>query len=240
MKTAQILIIGDEILSGRTQDTNSNYLAKALFVRGIRVQKIEVIPDNLLLISQWINQKHALTDFTFVCGGIGGTPDDVTRLAVANGLGLKLVRNKEAEAILLDYYKEKINEDRISMADLPEGATLIPNPQTKAPGIKIKNIYVLAGIPQILKDMFEQIKHELVGSPLFEEAINMTVGEGDIAKLMKVLNKEFPLLELGSYPTLERDRGYKTQLVFRALSQEIVSNSINRFKDLCKEHHLPV
>src|ERR1700678_3979417 len=109
MKTAQILIIGDEILSGRTADTNSHYLAKALFVRGVRVQKIEIIADNIVLIAQWVQKNYGLKDFTFICGGIGGTPDDVTRFAVATGLGLKLTRHKEAEKTLLDYYKDRVN-----------------------------------------------------------------------------------------------------------------------------------
>src|ERR1700722_2212252 len=107
MKTAQILIIGDEILSGRTIDTNSNYLAKGLAVRGVRVSRIVVLPDNLVLISQWIKNHHGSSDFVFVCGGIGGTPDDVTREAVARSLGVKLKRNSEAEKLLRDFYTER-------------------------------------------------------------------------------------------------------------------------------------
>src|ERR1700722_13455437 len=128
MKTAQILIIGDEILSGRTNDTNSHFLARALFVRGVRVSSIEVIADNEVLISQWISQNHGLSDYLFVCGGIGGTPDDVTRSAVARACGVKLRRHPEAERILLKYYEKRVNEDRMSMADLPEGCVLIENP----------------------------------------------------------------------------------------------------------------
>ncbi len=235
MKTAQILIIGDEILTGRTQDTNSRFLAKGLFVRGIRVQKIDVLPDNLTLISQWVNKNHALTDYTFICGGIGGTPDDITREAVAQGLGVKIERNKIAEKILTDYYGDKINPHRMLMADLPVGCELIENTVTKAPGFKIKNIYVFAGIPEIMKAMFETIRESLAQSQLFEEALDLKVGEGEIAQFMKVLNKEFPLLELGSYPRILKagDTGYRTQLVFRAIDQQIVIDSLARFKVLC-------
>lgn len=234
MKTAQILIIGDEILTGRTADSNSNYLARALFVRGLRVQKIEVIPDNLILISQWIQNYHGLTDFTFVAGGIGGTPDDMTRLGIAKGLGIELKRNKVAEEILLKFYGDRMNSDRMSMADLPEGCELIENDVTQAPGFKIKNIYVFAGIPNILHSMFEKIKNEIIGEPLFEEEIKLKVGEGDIAKFMKILNEEFPLLELGSYPTLDPARGYKTQLVFRGSSEILVRQALARFNELSK------
>jgi molybdenum cofactor synthesis domain-containing protein len=236
MKTAKILIIGDEILSGRTQDTNSNYLAKALSIRGIRVLKIEVIPDDLILISQWVHQNHGLADYIFICGGIGGTPDDVTRSAVARGVGVELQRNPTAEKLLKEYYKERANEDRMSMSDLPEGCELITNNVTKAPGFKIKNIYVFAGIPQILHDMFENIKNELEGEPLFEEELNLKVGEGDIAKFMKQINKEFPLVELGSYPSLSSDKkGYKTQLVFRAPDSKLVSLAVKRFQALAEK-----
>ncbi len=232
MKTAQILIVGDEILSGRTTDSNSNYLARALFVRGVRVQRIEVIPDNLILIGQWIQNCHGLTDFTFVAGGIGGTPDDMTREGVARGLGVELKRHKEAAAILLKYYGEKINSDRLGMADLPMGCQLIENNVTHAPGFKIKNIYVFAGIPKILHAMFEKIQNEITGDPLFEEELKLKVGEGDIAQFMRIINMEFPLLELGSYPTLDPDKGYKTQLVFRATSQKVVRDALARFKEL--------
>jgi len=235
MKTAQILIIGDEILSGRTVDTNSHFLARSLFVRGVRVLRIEVLPDQINFISQWVHQNHGLCDFTFICGGIGGTPDDITRQAVARGLGVPLIRHPVAEKILTNYYQERSNADRMSMADLPEGCELILNPVTQAPGFKIRNIYVFAGIPKILYAMFENVKNDFAGEPLFEEELNILVGEGDVAIHMKQINKEFPLLELGSYPTLENDRGYKTQLVFRSQNKILVASALKRFKELAGE-----
>src|SRR4051812_44080119 len=124
MKTAQILIIGDEILSGRTVDTNSHFLAKALAERGVKVLRIDVIGDQLNAVSSWIHERHGLSDWVFVCGGIGGTPDDVTREAVARGVRSRLVRSPEADKLLREYYGDRANEDRMSMADLPEGCTL--------------------------------------------------------------------------------------------------------------------
>ena len=233
MKTAQILIVGDEILSGRTSDTNSGYLAKALGTRGVRVTQIAVVPDNEILIAQWLHQHHGLSDYVFVCGGIGGTPDDVTRSAVARACEVPLTRHPQAEKTLLEYYKERVNESRMTMADLPKGCTLIENTVTKAPGFKLENIYVFAGIPKILHAMWESIKHEFEGKPLFEAEIKLKVGEGEVAHFMTQLNKEFPLLELGSYPTLEPERGFKTQLVFRSLEEKIVQSAIGRFRELC-------
>ena len=236
MKTAQILIIGDEILSGRTADTNSNFLAKALSVRGIRTERIVVLPDNVVILTQWIHHNHCLSDYVFICGGIGGTPDDVTRIAVAQGVGVKLVRHPEAEKILLAYYKEKVNPSRMSMADLPEGCEIIQNSVSLAPGIKIKNIYVFAGIPKIMYAMFEAIKNDLVGGlPIIEAELNLVVGEGEIAGHMIQVNKEFPLLELGSYPTMDSSKGYKTQIVFRSQNKEITQSALARFKELCGE-----
>jgi molybdenum cofactor synthesis domain-containing protein len=234
MKTAQILIVGNEILSGRTADTNSHYLARALFVRGVRVQSIEVLPDQISRISQWVRERSALSDFCFICGGIGGTPDDVTRLAVARGMGVKLERHAVAEKILNTYYGDRINADRMSMGDLPSGCELIENSVTHAPGFKIKNVYVFAGIPKILYAMFESVQNDFLGTPFFEEEMNLTVGEGEIAQFMRLLEKEFPLLELGSYPTLDPSKGYKTQLVFRSTDKGLVVSAIARFKDLAK------
>jgi len=233
MKTAQIFIVGDEILSGRTTDTNSPFLAKVLAVRGVRVMGIGVIPDNEIIIAQWIREKHGLSDFLFVCGGIGGTPDDVTRSAVARACDVSLIRHPEAEERLLKYYGEKKNEERMSMADLPDGCTLIDNPVSQAPGFKIKNIYVFAGIPKVLHAMWANVEKSIQGTPLFEKEINLKVGEGEIARHMKQLNREFPLLELGSYPTFETHLGYKTQLVFKSTNEEIVRLAFDRFKELC-------
>ena len=150
-------------------------------------------------------------------------------VAVARGLSVSITRNPEAERLLRGYYKDRINLDRLSMADLPDGSSLIDNPVTMAPGFKIANIYVFAGIPSIMHAMFENIKNELHGIPQFEKEMNLKVGEGEVARFMKIINREFPLVELGSYPTLEVSRGYKTQLVFKAPSQEMLVNAVTRF-----------
>jgi molybdenum cofactor synthesis domain-containing protein len=239
MKTAQILIVGDEILSGRTVDTNSHYLAKELFARGIRVRRIEVVPDDIVAIAQWVHHRHGLSDIVFVCGGIGGTPDDVTREAVARGVAIPIERNQEALKRLTKYYagrKVELNADRMRMADMPVGCTLIDNSVTTAPGFKIKNIYVMAGIPEVMHAMFDAIKEELKGTPVFESEINLQVGEGEIARHMIRINDEFPDVELGSYPTLDPKRGYKTQLVFKAATQDRLKAAVDRFDLLMKKN----
>lgn len=235
MKTAQILIVGDEILSGRTADTNSAFLAKELFKIGARLQRIHVIGDNLNLIAAWIHQNHGLSDYVFVCGGIGGTPDDMTREAVARGVGVGLHRHPEADRILKEFYGDRANAERMSMADLPEGCTLIPNSVTKAPGFKIRNIYVMAGVPSIMKAMFEEIRREIQGTAIFETELKLQVGEGEIARFMKKINLEFPQLDLGSYPTMDPNRDYKTLLVFKSSDQNEVNRALIRFKEMMGE-----
>ncbi|MCC6276469.1 MAG: competence/damage-inducible protein A [Oligoflexia bacterium] len=233
MKTAQILIIGDEILSGRTQDTNSLFLARALYARGIRVLATQVLPDQINVVSQWIRRHYALADYLFICGGIGGTPDDITRAAVARALDVPLTRNVAAEKLLRSYYKDKINDDRLQMADLPEGCDLIQNNITLAPGLRIKNIFVFAGIPRIMHSMFESIEGLLLGStPMHERELRLQVGEGEIAAHMRTLLKEFPDLELGSYPRVDPSQDYRTQLIFKSLNAETVERAQMRFEVL--------
>jgi molybdenum cofactor synthesis domain-containing protein len=236
MKTAQILIIGNEILSGRTQDTNSHYLARALFARGVRVVRTEVIPDEINQIAGWVNHNHGLSDYVFICGGIGGTPDDLTRQAVARGMGVAVERHPRAEALLRAYYKERINSERLNMADLPSGCELIENSMTLAPGFKIGNIYVFAGIPEIMKAMWEVVAPTIAGTPLFEKELNLKVGEGDIALHMKTVMSAFPQVEIGSYPSLRPDeRGYRTQIVIRSHSEDLNEAALQRFKQECGE-----
>jgi molybdopterin-biosynthesis enzyme MoeA-like protein len=147
------------------------------------------------------------------------------------------VRNPQAEKILREYYGERLNAERLNMADLPEGCELVTNTVTKAPGIKIKNIYVFAGVPKILRAMWDQVESEISGTPIFEVDCRLKVGEGDVAHHMKTVINEYPLVELGSYPNLEPDeRGYRTQIVMRSQSKQLAEAALARFLQLCGEN----
>lgn len=234
MKTARLLIIGNEILSGRTQDTNSRYLASQLHARGIKLEKIEVYPDEVIPLAQWVRDNCNCADYIFVVGGIGATPDDVTREAVARGLGVKLSMHPQAEKLLRDYYKEKINDNRLRMAQLPEGCELIDNPSTFAPGIRIKNIFVMAGIPRVLQSMFESIKDQLSTTQYYEVVRRIKSGEGEFAHIMSEVQKEFADVAIGSYPTLDRSLPYRAELVFGGLAQERVLACVGSFEKKCE------
>lgn len=163
-KTASVLLIGNELLSGRTKDANLPYLAVELNKLGIRVVECRVVPDVESVIVDAIHALRERSDYVFTTGGIGPTHDDITAQAVAAAFGRKVVRNAEAEALLRAYYPaEKINEARLKMADMPDGAALIHNPVSTAPGFRVENVYALAGVPDIARAMFDHLKHELVG-----------------------------------------------------------------------------
>ena len=165
-KTAVICVIGDEILSGRTRDSNSHYLARRLAEIGVEVERIVVLPDRRDCIVDFLREWAERCDYLFTSGGIGPTHDDITREMVAEATGRRLVMHGEAEGILRDHYGSEMTEARLSMALLPEGAELIYNPITAAPGCIVENIFVLPGIPEILEVMFESIVDRLPASIL--------------------------------------------------------------------------
>lgn len=200
--TACILIIGNEVLSGRTQDANLGFLAERLNELGIQVPEARVIRDDMKVIADTINEVRATHDYVFTTGGIGPTHDDITSESVARAFGLPFGRNAEAEAILRAYYKpDEITEERLSMADMPEGAELIENPVSRAPGFQIGNVFVLPGVPRIMRDMFNGMAHRLTGgAPMLSRSITAELPEGVLAKPLGVLQLEYPGVEMGSYP----------------------------------------
>ncbi len=243
MKTAQVLIIGNEILSGRTLDTNTQFLAKSLGSRGVRVIRCFTISDDMGEIVSTIQNHHQNSDYFFVCGGIGSTPDDKTRGAVAQAMGVSLMRHPVADKLLREYYGARLNDDRISMADLPQGCTLIDNPITAAPGFKIKNLYVFAGIPKLVQAMFENVRHEFTGIALHEREITLNRGEGELSTFMRTITDKYPLVELGSYPLLDpaqlslpfEKRQFGTQIVLRGEDSQLVDQAFEEFMAMVSE-----
>ena len=161
--TAGIIIIGDEILSGRTQDTNSNFIARELVQAGIKLSEIRVIQDDINIIKNTVLEFHKAYSYVFTSGGIGPTHDDITSESIAKAFNVKYSIHSEAFEILKKYYpKNKFNKSRQKMAKIPEKAELILNPLTAAPGFTIKNVYVLPGVPDIMKKMFKSVLDNLV------------------------------------------------------------------------------
>ncbi|MCP5433757.1 MAG: competence/damage-inducible protein A [Alphaproteobacteria bacterium] len=201
---AGILLIGDELLSGRTRDVNLQHIATVLGTLGIAVREARVVPDLVHEIVAAVRALAARHSFVFTTGGIGPTHDDVTAEAMARAFDRPLTFHPQAVAALERYYgPEKFNDARRRMARVPEGAALIENPVSVAPGFRIDNVFVLAGIPLIVEAMMESLKCELPGGPAIESRIVVAAaGEGDLAQGLAALQDRHSGLAIGSYPGL--------------------------------------
>jgi molybdenum cofactor synthesis domain-containing protein len=204
--TACVLIIGNEILSGRTQDENLAFLARELSDIGIRVREARVVPDDPAVIVAAVNGARRLFDHVFTTGGIGPTHDDITAQSVADAFGVPLVLDEAARRLLEAHYPAgHLNEARLRMAMVPEGARLLPNPISQAPGFQIGNVYVLPGVPSIMRGIFAQLKYRLEGGDkVLSRSLSCRLGEGVLAQDLGRLQQRWPDLEIGSYPYFRR------------------------------------
>ncbi|GAB4260200.1 MAG: molybdopterin-binding protein [Pararhodobacter sp.] len=216
--TAAMLVIGDEILSGRTRDSNMHHLAKELTAHGIRLLEARVVADDHAQIVSAVRALSSAHDHVFTSGGIGPTHDDITADAVAAAFGVKIGVREDAHAILRAHYQRtglELNEARLRMARIPEGATLIDNPISAAPGFTLGNVHVMAGVPAIFEAMVAGVLPTLTGGdPLLSQMIDVDRGEGEIARDLSDLAARYPDLSFGSYP-YQRNGVYGTQLVVR-------------------------
>ncbi|MBM08683.1 MAG: competence/damage-inducible protein A [Magnetovibrio sp.] len=222
--TAGIVVIGNEVLSGRTQDANVKYLGERLNLLGIRLMEVRIIPDVETAIIGAVRDMSRNLDYVFTTGGIGPTHDDITAASIARAFGVNLVRDPEAERLVRSNYAapEEVTPARLKMADVPKGATLLRNPISKAPGFQLKNVYVLPGIPRIMQAIFEGFCHELFGGePIKTREITAFLPEGILSGKFEEIQSRFPGADLGSYPFV-RDGHFGTVLVLRHTNQEIV------------------
>lgn len=222
--TASYLMIGDEILSGRTPDDNLNFLALGLTEIGIDLQEVRVVKDNLNQIITAIRDLHGKYDYIFTTGGIGPTHDDITCEAIAKAINDDLVKNLEAEQILIDYYGSKnLNKSRLKMAVLPSKAKLLDNPISSAPGFIVDNIIVMAGVPKIMRAMFNAALEFLErGDKIYSKELVLNVTESVIAKDLSILQDKFSNVSMGSYPFAGG-----TAIVFRSSSESDLDQSYN-------------
>ena len=199
--TAALVIIGDEILSGRTQDANAAYLAKWLGVQGIRLREVRVVADETDAIGEAVNALRVKHDYLFTTGGIGPTHDDITVDAIAAALGREVIVHPAARAILADHYGDQLTEARLRMARTPAGASLIENPRTKAPGIRVENIFIMAGVPMITQGMLAALDGQLEGgAPVLSRSVGAWTQESRAAEILRRTEKENPGVQIGSYP----------------------------------------
>ena len=200
--SAGVIIIGDEVLSGRTKDTNSNFIAKKLIESGIKLEQIIVIKDDEKLIINTVNDFKQKFSYVFTTGGIGPTHDDITSKSISKAFKKKYVYNKEAYKILENYYsKNNFNEGRKKMARMPEGVKLIHNPLTFAPGYQIENVFVLPGVPAIMEKMFFNVLDKIQkGFSKKIITVNTNLFESIIAIDLEKIQKKYKKCSIGSYP----------------------------------------
>ncbi|MCZ6523215.1 MAG: molybdopterin-binding protein [Alphaproteobacteria bacterium] len=234
--TACVIVIGNEILSGRTRDANLHYLAERLAALGIRLAEARVIPDRIEAIAATVNEARARYDYVFTTGGIGPTHDDITADAVAQAFGVALEHHPEALAILETQYAEgEFNEARRRMARVPAGGTLIHNPVSKAPGFQIENVFVMAGVPMIMKEMFEGIRDRLVGgAPMLTRTIASGLAEGQLAGRLGDLQARFPAIDIGSYPYYRAGR-FGVAIVLRGIEEDALEAAAQAVEALMRE-----
>ncbi len=231
--TACMLIIGDEILSGRTQDANLKFIGERMAQMGIRLQEARVIPDIPDAIVEAINTCRARYTYIFTTGGIGPTHDDITTACVAKAFGRNVVRDPEAIKTLMAYYGDRANDARLKMTEVPDGPNveLINNRVTAAPGYRIENVYVLAGIPNIAQAMFEAVAPTLQGGdPVHSGHVDAFVRESEIAAELSAIQAKYPQVSIGSYPSL-RDDKFCTSVVARSTDQSAIAAVLSEVAD---------
>jgi molybdenum cofactor synthesis domain-containing protein len=235
--TACMIVIGNEILSGRTPDANLAWIAAQLNELGIRLLEARVIPDLEQTIVDTVNAVRAKFDYVFTSGGIGPTHDDITADSIAKAFGVGIGIHPEARRRLEAHYAQQqteFNEARQRMARIPEGAALIDNPISRAPGFRIGNVFVMAGIPVVMRAMFESIRHELVGgAKLLSRTVSAFLPEGKFAAGLGRLQAEHPELDLGSYPFYRGGRA-GASIVLRGTDTERLAAATDEVKALVR------
>ena len=238
---AAILIIGNEILSGRTQDTNTSTLALWLNSIGVKVGEVRVIPDIEQTIIENVNELRKNNNYVFTTGGIGPTHDDITAESISKAFGLKYQIHKEGYKILESYYKQgEFNEGRQKMIWMPENSKLILNPTSGAPGFSVENVFCLPGVPSILKAMLGGLKNDIVGgNPILSHTINLRTVESEIAKSLTSVQDNNKDVEIGSYPFFQAGK-LGVSIVIRSEDQSKIDNCNSQILKFVNEKKIEV
>lgn len=233
--TAAMIVIGDEILSGRTRDANMHHLAGELTRMGIDLREVRVVSDDQVAIVAAVRALSGAYDHVFTSGGIGPTHDDITADSIAAAFEVGIDVRADALAVMQAYYDaegRELNASRLRMARIPDGATLIDNPVSSAPGFTLRNVHVMAGVPMIFEAMVAGLLPTLTGgAPLISETIPMSRGEGDIATGLGQIATDYPDLSIGSYPYV-RDGRHGTNVVIRGADAGQVARAAKRVRGL--------
>ncbi len=236
IKTAGVIIIGNEILSGRTQDLNVSYIGNKLGNLGIVLAEVIVIPDDEETIIERVSSYADKFDYVFATGGIGPTHDDITTASIAKAFSLKLIRHPDAVAVMEGYYEPgTLTEARLKMADIPEGATLIENPVSGAPGIQIKNVFIMAGVPEIMQAMLDGLADRLIGGPpILTASVSTNLTESKLAVGMSKIQDECIEVSIGSYPYFKRGK-LGVNIVLRSIDKILLLEQLALITTLVEE-----
>lgn len=200
-RTAAVLIIGNELLTGKTRDTNTELLARELFGLGIELRRVILCPDELATISDELQNLRRRFDLVFTSGGVGPTHDDVTVAAVARAFGHELVRSPEIEVLLRQFFGDRYNEKCARMAEVPSGSELVSSPNARWPILKVGNVFVLPGLPEIFRRKMTIVREHLAGDPPFiSRCVRTRLDETELAELLNQLHRDHPEVAIGSYP----------------------------------------
>lgn len=232
---AALIIIGNEILSGRTQDTNTQFIAQKLSGRGISLAEVRVVPDIEARIVEAVNEIRTKVDYVFTTGGIGPTHDDITAASVARAFGTKVAPDPHARRVMEEHYgTTDLSEPRLKMAMIPVGAKLIPNPVSGAPGFIIENVHVMAGVPRIMQAMLENILPLLKqGAPILSNTVGCSLRESEIAEKLTALQDRFSDIDIGSYPQY-RQGPNSLSLVLKSTKPERLKMATLELMDIIK------
>jgi FAD synthetase len=226
-RTAGVVVIGNEILSGKVADTNSPFLATELRQLGVALRRIETIPDELDDIGRTVRAFHESYDYVFTSGGVGPTHDDVTIEGIALGMGRRVIRHPELEAGIRTFVQGELNGAHLKMAEVPEGAELLPDENLRFPTIRLENIYILPGIPEILRRKFAAMRSLFASEPYYLRVIYSSWSESMIADSLNQTVSEFPELLLGSYPKMG-DPEYMVKLTMESKDDAYVQRAFDR------------
>ena len=224
-KTAGIILVGNEILSGKIQDANAAYLCRELRGLGVEVRRISVIPDEVDLIAAEVARFSADYDVVFTSGGVGPTHDDVTIEGVARAAGVPVVRHPALAALLEGYYKSALNEAHLKMAEVPDGAELLVDESVRFPTILMRNVYVLPGVPEIFRRKFDALRERFRDQPIFLKNVFVSIGEGSLADHLNALVREYPELLCGSYPEFSNPE-YKVKVTLESRDRAFLDRAL--------------
>jgi molybdenum cofactor synthesis domain-containing protein len=222
---AAIIVIGNEILSGKVLDTNAPFLTRELRAIGVTLKRILTIPDEVDEIAVAVKEFRPRYDVVFTSGGVGPTHDDVTMEGIAKGLGRRLVRHPAIETRLREFYKEHVNDARLKMSEVPEGAELLVDGRLGFPTVKCENFYILPGIPELFEQKFEALRERFSATPYTMRVVYTREGEGSIAEHLNATLAAFPELLLGSYPKLSHPE-YTVKLTLESKDPEYVDRAL--------------